>query len=95
MQGVSKTILLYERYLVNSQDEIDFYDQLGLPLPKKYDYVARDFLVDDIVEVRQVSEIDSVIRFYDGVKSRVYGDADDLFIRINDLKNNPGYDEGI
>jgi len=85
---MGRNIDLYERYSTNTQEEIEWYDQLGLPLPETFDYRIYSADVDKIEDVKQESELDSKIFFYEGFELIVFGNADELFIKINDLKNN-------
>ena len=81
-------IEVYERYITNDEEEIEWYKSMGIKLPIDYDYRRIKIPIEDIMDVRQITERDSRIYFFSGWEMVVFGDADELFIRINDLKHN-------
>jgi hypothetical protein len=85
------TIDLYERFRANTEDEIDIYDQLDLPLPERISYRLLKWPYDKIVDIEQFTEYESKVICHDGFEIIVLGNADELFIKINDLKNNDAY----
>ena len=91
---MEQIIEVYERYLTNSDEEIQLYEDIGLPLPADYDYRRLRIRIEDIMDVKQETERESKIIFFGGYEIIVFGNADEIFIRINDLKNNEIEDEG-
>lgn len=96
MEKVGKIIEILERYVTNSQDEIDWYDQMNIPLKLTYKYASFPIDVDNIKDVKPYkgSKIECIVYFEGGGNTICYGNADELFIKINDLKNNEMEDNG-
>jgi hypothetical protein len=87
--GTEKIIEILERYVTNTQDEINWYDQMGLPLQLSYKYKSVPIPVEEISDVRRYrgSTIECVVYFNSGWNTICLANAEDLFIKINDLKN--------
>jgi len=83
------TIEIYQRYITNSQEEIAWYDQMGLPLPVSYNYKLLKFDATEISDVRKYkgSNYECIVYFNDGFKIVAKANADEIFIQINDIKN--------
>jgi len=86
---VFTTIQLCEQYLATDNETMDFYHQLGLPSPKTYKYRERSYAVDEIEFVDPILDCpeECIVIFQDGFKLIVLENPDELWIRINDLKN--------
>ena len=83
------TITLLERYLDVDEETKEFYTTLGLPYPKIYKYAERSYNIDDVVSIEDVPDEpkECLVVFEDGYKIIALENPDELFIRINDLKN--------
>jgi len=90
------TITLLERYLDVDEETKEFYHTLGLPFPKTYKYEERSYHIDDIDLIDDIRDEpkESLVVFVDGHKVVVLENPDELYIRINDLKNGIAFGEG-
>jgi len=88
------TITLLERYLDVDEDTREFYHTLGLPFPKTYKYAERSYHIEDIDMIDDIPEDpkECLVTFLDGHKVVALENPDELYIRINDLKNGLLYD---
>jgi uncharacterized protein YlzI (FlbEa/FlbD family) len=83
------TVQLLERYLDVDEETQDLYYTLGLPCPKTYKYTERSYAINDIEFVDDIDDCpeESLVIFNDGHKIVVLENPNELWIRINDLKN--------
>ena len=89
MEGAIKYIDIMERFVTNTWQEIEQYDQLGIPLQLTYNYKKTTYPISEIKDVRPYngSKIECIWYFDNGYNTVAYGDSEDEFIRFNDLKN--------
>ncbi len=83
------TITLLERYLDVDDEMRDLYHELGLLYRNTYKYTERSYPIDDIEFVDPICDCpeEALVIFTDGHKTIVLENPDELWIRINDLKN--------
>ena len=88
--NVIKYIEVYERYLDVDDDMRNLFHELGIPLTLNYKYKQVKYPVEEITNVLDIEGCanECVLVFQDGYKIIVLGDADEVYIRINDLLNN-------
>ena len=86
---VFTTISLLERYLDVNDDTMELYYQLGLPYQKQYKYRERSYPVNEIEYVDPIMDCpeESLVIFEDGHKIVVLENCDELWIRVNDIRN--------
>jgi hypothetical protein len=89
------TISLCEQYLATTEETMDFYHELGLPSPKVYKFRERNYAIDDIEFVDPIIDCpdECLVIFTDGHKIVCLSNPDELWIRINDLKNGIAFGE--
>jgi hypothetical protein len=87
-------IELYEKYVTNSEDEIEEYDRMGLELKLTFGYRRINVLLKDIFYPREIdgNNQESIIVFKgrwggEGTSIIVKGSYDDICIQLNDIEN--------
>lgn len=88
-------IELYEKYVSNSDAEIEQYEIMGIDLKPTYKYRRINPLIKDIAYPREIEDNnkESIIVFKgmhgtEGHSIIVLGSYDDICISINDIENN-------
>lgn len=78
---------LLERFILNSDEE---RDQMGIELKLNYAYKRMPIRIEYIRDVKPYkrNKTECIVYFVGGGNTVCYGNADELFIRINDLRNN-------
>lgn len=84
---MEKEIEVFERYLANSEDEIDLYKAIGLPLPQDFRYKGTTIIADEVLDVKQLNEYECIILFCDSTYMIVLADENELFIKVIDSRN--------
>jgi hypothetical protein len=92
---MEQRIELYEKYVSNSDEEIDQYEAMGLTLKPTYNYRRIYPLVSDICYIREIEDnkqetivvFKSMIEHKEGHSIIVLGNYDELCIKLNDLEN--------
>ena len=86
----NKTIDVWERYISNPE-QVEYLSDLGLDTYKliQYRYRVKQVFIDEIMSVIKYkgNDFECGIRLSDGTKMTVKEHPDELFIRINDIKN--------
>lgn len=88
--NTERNIDLMERFILNSEDEREWYDRMGIELKLSYAYRKVTIPIEYIKDVKQYkgSKTECIVYFTEGGNTVCYGNADEIFIKINDLKNN-------
>ena len=101
---MEKRIELREKYVSNSDEEIEECDRLGLPIKLTYSYRRIYPLISDICYLRAIerNKKETIVVFKSLVEGReghsiiVLGNYDELCIKLNDIENSRlEEDEGI
>lgn len=93
---MSQRIELYEKYVSNSDEEIEQYESMGIELKPTYRYRRINPLISDIAYPREIegNKEETIIVFKGLVKGVeghsiiVLGGYDDICITLNDIENN-------